>query len=454
MTKEILKVSEEKNVDEEVLTKILEISRRLSDSSWVKTISNSKENTIAIEGMDLIPWGNLSMSHGLPGLCLLFGELDSMNPNDGWDLVGHSLMIEIQHYIKQEGVAFTSTFSGLAGIGFAARALSRNGTRYLNFINNINAFLIEEVKARLTAIKDRMPDVYMSDYDSIEGLSGVARYLLFYQSDDEVKKTLENILEYLVEITKDIMINGQKIPGWFISRDNQFLESDKQFNPIGNFNCGMSHGIAGPMAILAISLINGVEIKGQRESIYKIASWLMDRKGIINESDFYFPPTVSWEQELNRQYSTSPSRDAWCYGSPGVSRSLFLAGKSLRNEDFIKASQQTLQSVFRRSDEEWGLDSPTFCHGLSGLLHITEIMNQSLGTNPFEKEIVRLRNMIIETYDENHPFGFQDIEKMESKVAHFNKAGLLDGATGVLLVLLSSINGKSQTDWDSLFLLN
>ncbi|HFJ9447822.1 lanthionine synthetase C family protein [Bacillus tropicus] len=437
-----------------VLEIILNVAKNLSIPSTVKELSSSQENVIDINGAKLIPWSDTSLSHGYPGLCILFGELDHMFPEDGWDVIGHSFMVEIQKSIEEYGIHSTSTFSGLAGIGFAARSLSRSGSRYQKFISSINHLLIEHTKVRLEQIKNTSTlGTIMSDYDVIEGLSGVGRYLLLYKDNVEAKNVLQDILQYMIDITKDIRVNDQHVPGWFVASKNLFLETEQMANPIGNFNCGLSHGIPGPMALLAVSIIEGVEIAGQKEAIAKVGEWLI-RNIIESENGFYFPGTITWEDQIKGIITPSVSRDAWCYGSPGVSRSLYLAGKALKNDSFIKVAEYSLKSVFERPTEQWGLHSPTFCHGFSGLLHITNLTNASLQSKTLNVHTRKLVSNILSLYDKELPFGFQDLEPSDLGMKAMNKAGFLDGTTTILLTLLAYYNNKNYTEWDTLFLLN
>lgn len=441
----------------QILDIVLATAKKMSNLDSVRMHSSADENIIEIEGRKLVPWHDLSLSHGLPGLCILFGELDNMFPEDEWDLIGHSFMIEIQKKIKEQNIMSASTFSGWAGIGFAARSLSRNGVRYQKFIKEINNIIIKQVKGKLTYLaqqdENSLSGAVMTDYDVIEGLSGIGRYLLFYSDNSEVREAIYEIQKYLINITEDIIIDGELVPGWFISSSNQFLDVDKKNNPIGNFNCGLSHGIPGPMAFLSIAKMNGLEVSGQAEAIHKIAKWLI--KKAINENDvIYFPAHVSWEEEITGQILESPTRDAWCYGTPGVSRALYLAGKALESDVYKSIAEKGIFSSFERNVRERDLSSSTFCHGLSGLLHITEIMNNEIQDKHLLQECKVIINNIMNEHNENLPFGFDDFEYLESGAKSMNKAGLLDGATGVLLSLLFYYNKKSYTDWNALFLLN
>lgn len=70
----------------------------------------------------------------------------------------------------------------------------------------------------------------MSDYDVIEGVSGIASYLLLFQEDKAMKDLLIDILRYLVRLTEDITMNGEKVPGWHIPSEHQFTDIEKSLS--------------------------------------------------------------------------------------------------------------------------------------------------------------------------------------------------------------------------------
>lgn len=430
-----------------ILDLTIQTARNMSNPRTVKQYSSSEENTVVIDGQHIIPWGDISLSHGYPGICILFGELDYMFPDDGWDHVGMTYLKEIKAYIEEHGIYSTSTFSGLAGIGFAARSLSRDGTRYQNFIKKINDELLKHLEVQLTVVQKEDYKLRMSDYDVIEGLSGVGRYLLFYKDQLQIRVALQEILKFLVSLTNDIEVEGESVPGWFIPSENLFLEHERQENPIGYFNCGLSHGIPGPLALLSVAYKEGVIVEGQKEAIEKIGSWLMS-KVVISSQGKYFPTAISWEEQIQDTVYETPSRDAWCYGTPGVARALYLAGEALDDSRFFYVANETFDSIFRnRTMEEWDIYSPTFCHGFSGLLQIAMLMNK-------EQHLDKLVDTVLSFYSNENVFGFQDLDHTESGLKHLHKAGFLDGAAAVLLTLLYYNNKKSYTDWEALFLLN
>jgi hypothetical protein len=115
--------------------------------------------------------------------------------------------------------------------------------------------------------------------------------------------------------------------------------------------------------------------------------------------------------------------------------------------------------IFHRSEDEWGLVSPTFCHGIVGLLAITHRMAQDTDDPFLIAQTVQLKQKLINSFDTALPFGFQDLEpltfqKGAVKLDYMgvNKAGLLEGAAGIGLGLLGI--SRNNAVWDTPFLIN
>src|SRR4030095_2026633 len=51
-------------------------------------------------------------------------------------------------------------------------------------------------------------------------------------------------------------------------------ESMLRSHPHGNLNCGLAHGIPGPLALLALARLGGIEVAGLAEAIDGLAHWL------------------------------------------------------------------------------------------------------------------------------------------------------------------------------------
>ena len=88
---------------------VKEIALRLKDPIIVQ------KKVLSANGNDLSNWSPLTLSHGYPGLVVLFGTLDCLYPTEGWDLIAHSYVVKIIEMIEVSGVSDLSLFSGLTG---------------------------------------------------------------------------------------------------------------------------------------------------------------------------------------------------------------------------------------------------------------------------------------------------------------------------------------------------
>ena len=78
-------------------------------------------------------------------------------------------------------------------------------------------------------------------------------------------RTVRAVLEYLVRLTQPIADNGDVVPGWWVPTSPTGRDDD-QF-PGGHANFGMAHGIAGPLALLALAARHGTIVDGHLDAI-------------------------------------------------------------------------------------------------------------------------------------------------------------------------------------------
>jgi hypothetical protein len=144
------------------------------------------------------------------------------------------------------------------------------------------------------------------------------------------------------------------------------------------------------------------------------------------------------------------SRAAWCYGSPGVARALWLAGQALDRNEYRAQAISAMKAVFRRPIPARMIESPTFCHGVAGLLAITMRFARETYRPMFFQESQRLVEQLMGSFQPDSLLGFRCIEYGNNQT---DQPGLLDGAAGVAIVLLAASTGIEPT-WDRIFLLS
>jgi lantibiotic biosynthesis protein len=127
-----------------------------------------------------------------------------------------------------------------------------------------------------------------------------------------------------------------------------------------------------------------------------------------------------------------------------------LQGEAIDHDGYRQSATDILAAVYRRPVAERRIDSPTFCHGVSGLLQITNRFLRDTSIPLFADAARVLTQQVISSYEPDSLLGFRNLEPGGRRI---DQAGLLDGAPGVALALLAA-NGGVEPAWDRMFLLS
>lgn len=392
-----------------------------------------------------IYWEPLGIAQGDAGLALMCSYLDACFPEEGWGKTGHEYLTLAARGAETAGAHHIGLYSGLAGLAFSAQSLSCNGSRYKKLLTSLDYGICGSVLEPSAAMTGRH-GVAVSEFDLIVGLSGVAAYLLQRGYKPPMDVALQAILDRLVALTEET----DGVPHWYTPHHLLAGEGMAEHYPEGNFNCGLAHGIPGPLAVMALGLGAGLPVEGLREAVTRTAQWLVHHRS----GDPYginWPTVVPYSPNGNVEPGQlDSSRAGWCYGTPGVARSLWLAGRALDDEALQQIAVEGMEAVYRRPIEERRIDSPTFCHGVAGLLQVTLRFAHDTGLPVFTDAAAALTEQLLALYDPERALGFCSIEPGGNLV---DQPGLLDGAPGVALVLLAASSNVEPT-WDRLFLLS
>jgi class I lanthipeptide synthase len=388
-------------------------------------------------------WQPHSIADGDAGLAVLCAGADRCFPDDGWDRLGHGFLEAAAHGAQRADRLGLGLFGGTGGLAFAIDALSRDGTRYGRLESSVHAALAPEATRAAAHLRTAVEPVAVSVFDVISGLSGVAAVLL--RRDPE--GVLADVLSALVALAQPP--SAGDLPRWFTPAELLVDESTARAYPHGHLNSGLAHGIPGPLAALSLALRDGHRVPGLAAAVRSLGEWLAthrtdDAYGVNWPS--FVPVSADGVADASRE---QPGRSAWCYGSPGVAAALWLAGDALGDDALADLGVEAMLATLRRPVEQRFIDSPTFCHGVAGLLQIVLRFAHATGRDAFAEAAATLTDQLLAAYDPDRPLGYASLEPGANPV---DRAGLLDGAPGVALVLLAAATDVEPT-WDRLFLL-
>lgn len=391
-------------------------------------------------------WYMPSTCGGDAGIAFLAAVLDACFPRQGWDATAHTYLaraVEACGY-QLPGVGLAS---GVAGLAFTASFASQHGKHYAGLRKDLDQHLARRIDAFLYSVRQRST-LSVAAYDLISGATGIATYLISQRkltaADSSLADTCRNVLMYLVSLTRP------DDNGWycFIVPENIAQPARRNRYPHGYIDCGLAHGVAGIISVLSLAMANGWIVSGIEKGVSSLAHWLAAQT-IQDEYGINWPSMMA-PMMPKEELPSEAARPSWCYGIPGIARALYLAGQALDDDGLRMIAVDAFESIAVRPRRLWGIASPNFCHGLSGILQASLRMYHDTSSKRLLVFIQTLADELLALYDPDSLFGFQD---MNMQGIWYDNPRLLEGAPGIALVLLA-LSQPVSPDWDRYFLLS
>ncbi|MFI0220382.1 lanthionine synthetase C family protein [Streptomyces lydicus] len=400
-------------------------------------------------------WDPASYLTGHTGIATLHAALDQTD-DPGWAKFAHA------HLAIAAAEADQATAGDLL---FPARmqAATRGGyRRLLKTSARVLASCAVANVGRLETQRRGTPGLAAMDYDTISGLARQGRLLLLADDHPGCAAALEQVLSCLVRITQPIQIAGRGVPGWWCSPDRYPIPDTQSKYPQGDFNLGAAHGICGPLSLLALAFLAGHRLPGHRDAIRRTADWIVG-KTLTAGGAISWPARVAYEQETQTaELPTPPAQSGWCYGTAGIARALYLAGEVLEDQSLAELATTAIRVTTSMARVLPDLRGPTLCHGRAGVLLSAVRMAAATGDTRLWQETDGLARHLIDEFspDEAH-FGFRHHVVIDESLHHVDEPGLLEGAAGVALTLLTYANVREERSnphptlpWDAGLLLS
>lgn len=388
------------------------------------------------------------------GALYVYAELyEYLIDKEKWNTIIRNQFIRLKECIEEDNLLNgMALFGGLCEVGLAIYLYSKKTGHYNHFWEKINEIILETTAKIVKEYSKNMDDLLIYQYDCVRGLSGILNYILYVDSgNDENKIIIEDVLRYLIKITKRKLVNGKKVPGWHIKNENQIREDEKIRFQNGNFDFGVAHGIAGPLAVMSIAYQKGYCIRGQKEAILTIIEEY-ERLALRFKDCTFWQGQYSFEDYLqsNQDNLVHKNKMSWCYGPIGILRALKLAGAALGSQQMEERGQKNIYVIAEMLSKDYCLDSPIICHGYAGLMTLFTIEYKECANRLLKEKINELADKIVKEYSSDFKFGFKHIETFYQDGQAFTNElfgnEFLYGASGIILSLISLI--KADTNWE------
>ncbi|MBQ1019839.1 lanthionine synthetase C family protein [Micromonospora sp. D93] len=391
------------------------------------------------------PWWRQSLALGVPGIALLHVELAAAGLRP-WQRARHWLTAATGGPVTAG--ADSHSFHGAPALAHVlACAATHQPGSYARALDGLDTAIAADTRRRVAAAHARIDAgelPALAEFDAIRGLTGIGVYLLRRPSGGE---ELRDVLGYLVRLTTPLHRDGEMLPGWWTGTGPNG-RTDARF-PGGHGNTGMAHGIAGPLALLALAALQGVVVEGQLAAIATVCSWL-DRWRSKTDAGRSWPYWITRPQlRAGRAPAPGTQRPSWCYGTAGVARAQQLAALATDDAARRVAAEDTLTRALTDPRQLAATTDSSLCHGYAGLAHIAHRVAADAvpgNTARLDARVPHLLSLIDSA-------GGGPRRTAAALIGDAPGPGLLDGAAGVALAALScSTASTPNSSWDSCLL--
>lgn len=431
---------------------VTDLAERLADPEEVSRVAHSAGNRDVYPGghAAALPWTGLNLGEGHAGLAVVYGALSHTAPE--LRTTAHAYLTAAARDLPAgRGEAL---YGGATPLAFAALVARRTPEDYAGLVDRLDERVTAYLRSRLAQERERLDagraGVSVSVFDVIGGVSGLGRYLM--ERAPHHQDLLAETLSYLVRLTRPTEANGHSVPGWWDAQPPGLYDHPRFAH--GHFNLGLSHGITGALALLALGWEAGVRVPGHAEAIADIVEHLVAWR----LEGGLWPSSLGFEEFLAGPDAPRDPKEtilAWCYGTPGVVRALYLAGRALDRPDWRETAVRSLDEAldFRHAR----ITDCSLCHGWAGLLHVTWRMVRDSGDARLARRLTELAQPLVAAYDPELPFGFyyeRPVTRPGVRLAP-HRAGFLEGAGGAVLALHTyATDSEPPGNWDAALLLN
>jgi len=361
---------------------------------------------------------------GFEGILLYQVLYSQYSRRDNWAYLDESF----SHIVESGFSNTTPTFCyGRAGTSWF---LSYMAAKELIDQEDLSSFFFDDPALKQYSVHE----LGRGKYDFLFGGLGIAyQYLFRYQKD--MQPFFAAVFEQLGLL---ILRSGNKM---FQSFN---FETDT-INPM-QVDLGLAHGISSVLKFCIECYKAGVCPEDALQTGSAIISFLMSSVKPDTSHSFFPNEIGAGDDQFN-------SRIGWCYGDLSIAFILYQAGITFRKENITRFALGVLQKTTQRqSPKETMIYDAGICHGSAGAAHIYNKMWHSTGDTLFKQAADYWIEQTLDfaRYHEG-TISYEKYNPDKSKPAR-EEHGLLEGAAGIGLVLLTYLTGDFS--WDYCLMLN
>jgi lantibiotic biosynthesis protein len=371
---------------------------------------------------------SISLLNGLSGISFFYYNLYLLNKDENV----FSRMEYIIDRVLENANNSTNTLTycdGLAGMGFM---LNYFKTKEI-ISDDIESYLCDLDEIMMGISTDRIEEGFL---DFLHGAIGILHYLFQRtHSNDLVKSFIKNISAPLfnkikVEVNMGTTTNASFYDGVEVK----------------HMNLGMAHGLISILFFIS-KYYNYFPDKQEVQEAAQLILEVFEKNECPNSQSISKYPSIVNEHGHNL-YNTPLG---WCYGDSITALAMGRFAKANSSISLLQKANNVARYTLKRNTPATAfVHDGCLCHGTTSNVQIYKRWYQLTGDADYKKAY---ENWIIQTISMGkEPDGIGGYKRYYGEGSQ-NEFGILNGATGVGLVLLDFISGK-DSDWDELLLLN
>ncbi|MFJ9772912.1 lanthionine synthetase C family protein [Kitasatospora sp. NPDC101157] len=415
----------------------LVVSRTATTDQWADLALRAAEQAAVPMG-----WYPPSLSHGQAGLALLHLYAARAGLGDREHAYGH--VREAVLATQVEALAGPGLFGGTAGLALALAECAEDEPRFRPSLLRLYEQLAEQAIA--TGWPADGQPLSDSDYDVVNGAAGVLTCLVALPDPSPlVREAAAVLLDRLIRSAGADRPEGAP-PRWLLRPEVYPPVGDyhRQY-PHGYLNLGVSHGVPGVAAALAVAWAAGHRRPGQREALAELTGWLLGHRLTDAQGPLWANGVPVDEHGAERPVAHCHDQLAWCYGTAGIAAALLAVADCTEDAGLRASAVEAFEAALRRAATAEPR-TPTLCHGLAGLVMLArEFAPHSAAAR---EALPGLLERLLAYADPAHPVVFADEDVPGNTV---DDPGLLSGAAGVALALLAAL-ADERPAWFRVFL--
>ncbi|AXI77471.1 lanthionine synthetase C family protein [Peterkaempfera bronchialis] len=379
------------------------------------------------------PWQAHSLAEGAAGIALLHLQRA---------YTGHGTWQQAHAWITTaasgdiSAADNTGLFLGVPALAFLLHAATGSPARYEESLATLDLHVAALARRRSAAALARITRGQLpafAEYDIFYGLTGIGAYLL---RRDPVGTALEQVLDYLVALTRPLRADGHQLPGWWVAHDPHGRMSSRYAG--GHGNLGAAHGITGVLLLLSQAARRRVTVAGQLDAIAALCAWLTAWRQEGTSGPWWPEHLSPADLRTGTTHQSGPGRPSWCYGTPGIARAGQLAAIALHDHQLQREFEDALTACVHDPAQLDQITDTGLCHGWAGLYQTVWRASRDALTPALRARLPGLAKAL-------------------ARHARPGTAGpgFLDGDAGTALALTTAANDAAPTcGWDACLLID